>query len=112
MALIPVQAANYPFLAPTYAAAAAGDQFSAGDNLRLVVKNASGAPVNITISSFPDTSPWGAAMADLVVAVPATTGERWIGPFRGPAHADPATGLVSVTYSALPSVTVALVAIV
>jgi hypothetical protein len=111
MALLAPQQAAYPSFAPVYSAASAGgDTCMPADNTRLVVKNGSGAPINVTISSFPNTNEWGATIADLVVAVPAA-GERWIGPFRGPAHADPVTGLVSISYSSATTVTVGLVAV-
>lgn len=110
MALIAAQSMAYPSGTPVYSAVSASDTFVPADNTRLVVKNASGGSINVTVSSFPNTNEWGAAIADLVVAVPAA-GERWIGPFRGPAHADPATNLVTVTYSATPSVTAGLFSI-
>lgn len=110
MALLAVQAASYPSFAPVLVAATVGgDTAPPGDNYRLVVKNGGGAPINVTLSSFPNTTDWGGAIPDLVVAVPAA-GERWIGPLRGPAHADPTTGLVSIAYSAVTTVTVGIVA--
>ena len=110
MALIAAQNAGYPSAAIVYSAVSASDTFQPADNTRLVVKNGSASSINVTVSTYPDTAPHGAAIADLVVAVPAGA-ERWIGPFRGPAHADPGTGLVTVTYSATATVTAALVAI-
>lgn len=108
MAAIPLQQPVYPSFAPLFAAAANGDTCVPGDRNYLWVKNGGGTSINVTVTSFPDTLPWGGAAADLVVAVP-NGQERWIGPLRGTAHADPATGVVGIAYSALTSVTTALV---
>lgn len=110
MALIGAQAVAYPSATVVYTAVNASDTFLPADNTRLVVKNASGASITVTVSSFPDLTPWGTSFPDLTVTVPAG-GERWIGPFKGPGHADPTTGLVTVSYSSQASVTAALVAI-
>lgn len=89
-----------------FAAAAAGDQFERrqGDAV-LVVNNASGAPINVTVTSFatPDA---GEAAANKVVAVPA--GQiLMIGPF--PQQFEDSAGLVNVAYSATASVTRAVI---
>jgi hypothetical protein len=52
----------------------------------------------------------GSAATNPTVSVPATTGDRMIGPLS-PYLADPATGIITVTYSVTSSVTAALVAI-
>jgi hypothetical protein len=53
------------------------------------VKNASGAPINVTLV-VPGTVAYGQANPDPVVAVPATTGDVLI--YLNPEIADPATG--------------------
>jgi hypothetical protein len=101
-------------LAPAYVAAAAGGDTIKVDNLQrhfLVVKNASGASINVTIAaqrtSIVVPGAGTLTVPNLVIAVPATTGERWIGPFSD-AYIDAASN-VAVTYSAVTSVTVAAV---
>jgi hypothetical protein len=42
------------------------------------------------------------------VSVPATTGDRMIGPFPAHSFADPTDGLADITYSSATSVTVAV----
>lgn len=109
MAALATQKVAFPGITPTYAAASAGgDTAVAGDQTYLIVKNGGGASINVTLLTFPDTSDWGSAIPDLIVAVPAA-GERWIGPLRGsiftngPAGSTPAP---SIAYSAVTSVTV------
>ncbi len=69
-------------LAPSYAAgdSANGHSFdNEGHNVFLQVKNADASPINVTIIT-PGTVD-GHAIADLVVSIPATTGDKMIGPF-------------------------------
>lgn len=92
-------------LGPTFAAASV-DGHSWADNGKqfLYVKNASGSPVTVTfpIPVLVD----GQAVASKTVSVPATTGERIIGPFTGQYRQS--DGDVWVDFSAVTSVTVAL----
>ena len=96
-------------LAPAFAAANAGGDKLPSPSTRswLVVKNASGAPITVTIAT-PRVDPvTKLAEADWVTSVPATTGERWIGPLDPSVFGDPAdSGKAAVTYSAAASVTV------
>ncbi len=95
--------------APAYVAAAVGgDTVKPGDTTRLLVKNASGAPINVTIPRYPAVDAEGASETALVVAVPAA-GEKWIGPLYGSRYMNPATGNVEVAYSAVTTVTVAVI---
>jgi hypothetical protein len=93
-------------LAPAFSAAAGGgDTCTPGDKTFLVVKNGGGSPITVTLAAFPDTAPWGAAIPDPTVSVPAA-GERWIGPLVGSSYANPSTGTVGISYSGVTSVTV------
>lgn len=105
MAILTTQQVQITGTAATYAAASAGgDKIDPGDHA-LHVKNASAAAVTVTVVT-PGTVQ-GQPIGDVPVSVPAG-GERFIGPFpkRDFAGAD---GLVDVTYSAVASVTVAVV---
>ena len=111
MAALTVQEITRAGVVPTYAAAdSEGDTFtdaSRGARCMVHVKNGGGAPINVTIDStrtFAANS--GAAAADLVIAV-ANGAERMIGPF-GPDFSTSA-GLVTISYSAVTSVTVAAI---
>ena len=108
MALLAAQKVVRTGLAPTYAAAAGGgDTFNPGQGTMLHVKNASGAAITVTIVTPGSTS--GQAIADVSVSVPATTGDRMIGPLSGSLFTDPATGVGNITYSGVTSLTVAIV---
>lgn len=95
-------------LAPTYAAASAGgDKLSPDRDTLLHVKNAGGAASTVTIVTPGSVS--GLAIADVSVSVPATTGDRMIGPLPAELFADPADGLAAITYSTVTGVTVAAI---
>jgi len=107
-ALTPQQALPNTSSAITYGAAdAAGDMFANNGKMSFRVKNASGVTVTVTVVSVAD--PYGRT-GDLVVTVLAGA-EAEVG------HLDPAlwnqrsgdVGYVHVTYSAVTSVTVAVV---
>lgn len=94
-------------LAPTFAAAAGGgDKVPPGDHSFLAVRNASGSPITVTVDSVAPSN-YGDD-ANLVVSIPATTGEKWIGPLTAQRFAG-ADGLVAVTYSGVTTLTVAAV---
>lgn len=106
MAALTTQSVVASGLTPAFVAATGGgDTCAPGDRNFLVVKNASGAPITVTLAAFPDTSPWGAAIPDPTVSVPAA-GERWIGPLVGSQYGNPTTGQVGITYSGVTSLTV------
>lgn len=75
----------------------------------IVAKNASGSPINVVID-VPSTVD-GLAVPDLTISVPATTGERWIGPFPAAVYnqadsGNSLTAAVLFSVSAATSVTV------
>lgn len=86
------------------AASAGGDTFAPGD-VKLVVVNGDASPHTVTIA-VPGNTKYGQAQPDIAQTIPA--GEEWeFGPFPVDL-ADPADGVVHVTYDAVTSVTVAL----
>jgi hypothetical protein len=106
MALLSAQAVTRAGLNPAFVAAdAAGDTFLPGDRIQLRVKNASAAAVTVTVNSV---RPCDQGFDhDVAVSVPAG-GDLTIGPFPSERFAG-AGGVVSVSYSAVTSVTVAVV---
>lgn len=109
MALLSTQKVAIPSLLPTFAAASAGgDTITPGNNTFLVVKNGGGSSINVTVA-VPGNDSFGNARPDLVVAVANGT-ERYI-PVSSNKIIDPSTGLVSVTYSAVTSVTVGVISV-
>lgn len=112
MAQLTVQTINlglasgtYAGLAPTYVAAATGgDTFLNLDKRTfLAVINAGGSPITVTINSIRKCNQ--GHDHDPAISVAATTGVKWIGPFN-PNDFNDGNFLVSVTYSAVTSVTV------
>lgn len=106
MALLTRQTATITGLEATYVAASAGgDTVAPGDNVVLHVKNDDATDKTVTVV-VPGTS-FGQALPDVDVVV--TAGEdRFIGPLSAGLATD---GVVSITYSAVTSVTVAAIAL-
>lgn len=109
MALLTPQVVSRAGLAPTYSAVNSTDTISpvVGSLLFLHVKNANAAACSVTPVDAGKT-PAGSSASSSAVTVPASTGDRMIGPLPA-TMADPVTGLISVTYSVTASVTAALV---
>ena len=107
MATLATQVIVRTGLAPSYAAAAGGgDAMETGDDMFLHVKNTSGGALTVTIaipSSASTTS--GVTYTNTAVSVPATTGDRMIGPISN-IYKDTTTGLATITYSGVTSLTV------
>lgn len=109
MATLSPQVPTLAGLNPTYAAAAGGgDQVACDDRLFLHVKNTNASSRDVTIAT-PGTVD-GLAIADVVVTIPANTGDRMIGPIKASLFAD-ANGFAQITYSAATGVTIAAVRI-
>lgn len=86
---------------PTFAAGASGgDRSPVGDNVYLHFKNTSGGSITVTVDSVTPCN-YGSDH-DLSVAVPATTGEKIVGPLPASRFASASDGLAAVTYSANP----------
>lgn len=96
MALLATQQVAITGLAPTYGAVSASDTVVPDDRTFLHVKNVNASPDTCTVV-VPGTA-YGQARPDVAVTVPATTGDRMIGPMVYDL-ADPTTGLITVTHS-------------
>ncbi|MFI5973510.1 hypothetical protein [Streptomyces sp. NPDC051452] len=88
-------------------AATNGDTAACGAGTFLLVKNASGSAVTVTLTT-PGQVDGRLAIADSTFSVGATTGLGII-PLIPGLYADPTTGLATINYSATASVTVAVV---
>jgi hypothetical protein len=98
MATLTTQVISIAGTAPTYGAAAASTKVVCGERTFLHVKNAAGSSMTVTLSATAKVR--GQAVADLVVTVPATTGDMMIGPITQDLFAGLSDGLASVGYSA------------
>jgi hypothetical protein len=111
MATLATQVVNRAGLGPTYAAATGGgDAMAVGSGMFLHIKNGGGAPITVTlVVPAARTFEPNVAITSPQISVPATTGDRMIGPVDAVTFADPVTGLCTLTYSAVTTVTVAAV---
>lgn len=109
MALLNPQVMSRTGLAPAYGAVAASDTITpvVGSLLFLHVKNGNAAADTVTLVDSGKT-PAGSSATNPTVVVPATTGDRMIGPLLS-TMADPVTGLITVQHSVTATVTCALV---
>lgn len=110
MAALTMQDASLSGAALTHSAAAGGGDTAPYDpNGFIVFVNASGGVITATVV-VPGTL-YGQALADIAVAVPAAvggvSGVRIVKMAQG--MADPATGLISITYSGVTTFTTAAV---
>jgi hypothetical protein len=91
------------------AAAGGGDAMQVGSGMMLEVVNGGGSPITVTLN-IPAARTYEPNVAITSPAVSVTNGTtKWIGPVDAGTFADPTTGLCSITYSAVTSVTVAAV---
>lgn len=104
MAALTAQSISTAGLAPTFAnAAAGGDTAPVGGDLVLIVRNGSGSAVTVTVAT-PGTV-GGLDIADASVSVPA--GGSGVIPMAA-VYRDPVTNRAAITYSAVTTVTVAV----
>ena len=102
-----VQVAARTGLTPAWVAPnVAGNMFLNDGKTFLEVKNASGSPITVTLNipALVD----GAAVVAPTVSIPATTGDKIIGPFPANIY-NQSDGKVYVDFSAQTSVTIAAV---
>jgi hypothetical protein len=109
MALLAQQVVALTGLTPTYSAAAASTTVTCGERSWLHVKNTNGSSMTVTLTSTARVR--GQLAADVVVTVPATTGDKMIGPLTSELFAGTVDGTCAITYSSTTSVTVANLAI-
>lgn len=105
MATLATQTIKIGGTAPTYGAAAASTKVACGERTFLHVKNAAGSSMTVTITATGQIR--GQLATDMVVTVPATTGDMMIGPIPAELFAGASDGLAAITYSSTTTVTVA-----
>ena len=103
MATLTVQNISLAGITPSYAAAAAaGDEFANTGDTLFHIKNG-GSEITLTIETPAKIE--GIDIAEITVTIPATTGDKMVGPFD-PSIFNQTTGRVAVTYSSETSITV------
>jgi hypothetical protein len=109
MATLPAQRSQVQGVAVTYVAAGAGgDKFGPGPDRHFRVKNGSGASITVTIV-VPGNTKYNIAQPDIGPVTIAAGAEFVFGPFPDDLGDPTDSGLISVTYSAVTTVTVAVV---
>jgi hypothetical protein len=118
MALLNVQNISQTGLAPAFVACSvSGDSFSnnSDESTFIHVKNIGGAACTVTVTPFYSNTRvngiGSVTISPISVVVPATTGERMIGPFPSGVFSDPA-GNVNVNYSSVASLAIAAIRVV
>lgn len=108
MATLTNQIVTRAGITPTYAAATGGgDAMVCSNDSMLHVKNGGGSPITVTLAIPAGTSLWAnAAYTNTTVSV-SNGSEKMIGPIHPGLYQDPTTGLCTITYSGVTSVTVA-----
>jgi len=106
MALLAHQQIQITGPAITHAAASTSDTVAPDDRLFLWYKSTQGTTEVITV--VVPGAYFAQNLADVAVTIPATTGERLIGPLDR-RLADPTTGLITVTIADVTGITVAAV---
>jgi hypothetical protein len=91
---------------PTYnVVEAGGDKFSPGASVFVHAKNTNASPRIITFATAGKLAEFD--VADMVATIPATTGDKIIGPFPADIFAA-ADGLVAMTYDVETNLTIAV----
>ena len=91
------------------AAAGGGDAMSCGAGMMLEVVNGGGSPITVTLAIPSGASGYpNVAYTSTAVSVTNGTTKRF-GPIAAPVYQDPTTGLCTITYSGVTTVTVAAV---
>lgn len=98
-----VQQINRAGVTPTYNAAAASDQITGGGTVFVHVKSANGSPVTLTIPTPGKVE--GLDVADFTATIPATTGDKMIGPLPEDLFKQADDGKVDLNWSSTTSVT-------
>lgn len=106
MALLNQQQVSITGTTPSYTAVSASDTVVPDERAFLIVKNGNASPDTATV--VVPGARYGQNNPDVAVTVPATNGERWIGPMT-PELADPVTGFITITHSVTATVTCAYV---
>ena len=88
------------------AASGGGDAAPCNPDNYLKVTNGGGSPITVTLAIPAAYSGWSGVVFTNSVVTVANGTSRLIGPINGAIYADPITGLCTITYSGVTSVTV------
>lgn len=95
-------------ITPTYAAATGGgDAMVCSNDSFFHIKNGGGSPITVTLAIPSSASTWPNAPYSNIQVTVNNASEKMIGPIAPGLFQDPVTGLCTITYSGVTSVTVA-----
>lgn len=110
MATLSTQVVTRAGIVPSYAAAAGGgDAMAVGSGMFLHIKNGGGASITVSLAIPSGASGWSNVAYGVTAVSVANASEKMIGPVQAPIYADPTTGLCTITYTGVTSVTVAAI---
>jgi hypothetical protein len=115
MATLTVQDSSESGITPTFnSAAGGGDQFANNGKVFLYLKNTDASPSTVTVTaqqtSYTKDGFGALTKANAEVIVPATTGEKILGPFPMDAFNN-SSGNCLITYTSVTALTVAVIRI-
>jgi hypothetical protein len=101
MATLTTQVIVRTGITPSYAAVTGGgDACECGDDIYLHFKNTNAATYTVTLAIPSGSSGFSnVTYTNTTVTIPATTGDKLIGPITAPLYRDPTTGLCTITYT-------------
>lgn len=101
MATLSTQVIVRTGITPSYASVAGGgDACEVGDDIYLHFKNTNAATYTATLAIPSSNSTYaGVTYTSTAVTIPATTGDKLIGPISAGLYKDPTTGLCTITYT-------------
>lgn len=101
MATLTTQSITRAGTTPSYAAVAGGgDACEVGDDIYLHFKNTNAATYTVTLAIPSSASTYSnVTYTNVAVVIPATTGDKLIGPISAGLFKDPTTGLCTITYT-------------
>lgn len=101
MATLTTQVIVRTGITPSYAAVAGGgDACECGDDIYLHFKNTNASTYTVTLAIPSGSSTFsGVTYTNTQVTIPATTGDKLIGPITSQLYKDPTTGLCTITYT-------------
>ena len=101
MATLTTQVILRSGITPSYAAVAGGgDACEVGDDVYLHFKNTNAATYTVTLAIPAGNSPYANVVyTSTAVTIPATTGDKLIGPISPGLYKDGTTGLCTLTYT-------------
>ncbi len=101
MATLTTQVITRSGITPSYTAVAGGgDACECSDDIYLHFKNTNAATYTVTLAIPAGASGYSnVAYTSTTLTIPATTGDKMIGPISGALYKDPTTGLCQITYT-------------